>query len=99
LRIAGQDTVNTISNSQTQSVFELSNNAGGTSQTPSNPTVSSDGVDLGNQSGLLSQAQNAGSSDRAARVEQLRALVQSGQYQVDAAALSRSLVSAALSGY
>lgn len=57
-----------------------------------------DQIDLGSQAGLLSQAQSAGASDREARIEQLRALVQSGQYQVDPAALSQSIVNAALNG-
>ena len=59
----------------------------------------SDGIDLGSQSGLLTYAQQAGSADRQSRVQELRALVQSGQYQVDTAALSQSLVSATTNGY
>jgi anti-sigma28 factor (negative regulator of flagellin synthesis) len=77
-----------------------------TSSGPSAPTASSttaapgqDQIDLGSQSGLVSQVQNAGANDRASRIEQLRALVQSGQYQVDTAALSQSIVGAAINGY
>jgi flagellar biosynthesis anti-sigma factor FlgM len=59
----------------------------------------SDGIELGSQSELLAYAQQAGSADRQSRVQELRALVQSGQYQVDTTALSQSIVSATTSGY
>jgi anti-sigma28 factor (negative regulator of flagellin synthesis) len=59
----------------------------------------SDRIDLGAQNDLVSQAQNAGADSRAARIEQLRQLVQSGQYQVDPAALSQSIVQSVLDGY
>ena len=58
-----------------------------------------DGIDLGSQSGLLTYAQQAGSTERQDRVQELRALVQSGQYQVDSSALSQSIVSSASNGY
>lgn len=58
----------------------------------------SDGIDLGSQSGLLTYAQQAGSSERDARVQELRALVQSGQYQVDTRALSQSIVGSMVNG-
>jgi anti-sigma28 factor (negative regulator of flagellin synthesis) len=58
-----------------------------------------DGIDLGSQSGLLTYAQQAGSAERQDRVQELRALVQSGQYQLDSPALSQSIVSAASNGY
>ena len=57
-----------------------------------------DGVDLGSQAGLVQTAQAAGLSDRASITQSLRALVQSGQYQVDTAALAYSMVSAAQYG-
>ena len=57
-----------------------------------------DGVDLGSQAGLVASAQAAGLSDRASVTQSLRALVQSGQYRVDTAALSYSIVSAAQYG-
>jgi flagellar biosynthesis anti-sigma factor FlgM len=60
---------------------------------------SADKIDLNSQASLLSQAQSAGASDRSANVERLRALVQSGQYQVDPAALSSSIVNATIDGY
>ncbi len=57
-----------------------------------------DGVDLGSQAGLVASAQTAGLSDRASITQSLRALVQSGQYKVDTAALAYSIVSAAQYG-
>jgi anti-sigma28 factor (negative regulator of flagellin synthesis) len=59
----------------------------------------SDRIDLGAQNDLVSQAQTAGTDARAAHIEQLRLLVQSGQYQVDPVALSQSIVQSALNGY
>jgi flagellar biosynthesis anti-sigma factor FlgM len=100
LRITEQGTVNTISNSKAAGVFDSpKTTVGGAPGLPNADAPSSDQIDLGNQSGLVSQAQTAGADSRAARIEQLRALVQSGQYQVDPAALSRSLVDSALSGW
>lgn len=54
-------------------------------------------LDTGNQ--LLSLARNLGGEERANRVEKLRQLVQSGQYQVDPVALSSALIDAAIQGY
>jgi flagellar biosynthesis anti-sigma factor FlgM len=95
----GNDDVNTISKSQTQRVFDSPNTATQSGRAAENPGTSADQVDLGSQSGLLSQTQTATSDDRAGRIEQLRALVQSGQYNVDSQALSQSIVSGALDGY
>ena len=61
-------------------------------------SVAGDGVDLGNQAGLVATAQSAGQADRASIVQSLRALVQSGQYKVDTAALSYSILTAAQYG-
>ncbi len=98
MKVGQQDTVNTISNSQTNRVFDSSKPTGGSARTPQNVGSSADGVDLGNQTGLLSQALASNTDSRSARVEELKGLVQSGQYQVDTAALSRSIVDAALNG-
>ncbi len=62
-------------------------------------TGAGDGVDLGSQAGLIATAQSAGQADQASVVQRLRALVQSGQYQVDTAALSESIVTSASAGY
>jgi len=58
-----------------------------------------DGVDLGSQSGLVTAAQTAGQLDQSSVVQSLRALVQSGQYTVDTAALSNAIVAAAGNGF
>lgn len=59
----------------------------------------SDGVDLGSQAGLVATAKTAGLADQSNVVQKLRALIQSGQYQVDSAALSESIITAAGNGY
>ncbi len=58
---------------------------------------SGDRVSLGS-SGLFALARAAGADDREATVQRLRALVQSGQYQVDTTALSQSLLQSAQLG-
>jgi flagellar biosynthesis anti-sigma factor FlgM len=98
VKINESDVLN-IAKPQSERLSESLKLTSGPGRAPSTASSSSsDQIDLGSQAGLLSQAQNAGSSDRQARVEQLRALVQSGQYQVDPAALSKSIVNAALNG-
>jgi anti-sigma28 factor (negative regulator of flagellin synthesis) len=62
-------------------------------------TTAGDGVDLGSQAGLVATAKAAGAADQANVIQSLRALVQSGRYQVDSAALSESIVTAASNGY
>ena len=57
---------------------------------------SGDQVDLGRQGQFVSLAQTAGSGERAKYVEGLRALAQSGQYDVDAGDLSQAIVGDAL---
>lgn len=91
------DSVN-ISKPQSDRLSESQNASSRATRTLQAAGDSSDGVDFGNQNGLLSQTLNAGAADRASRVEQLRALVQSGQYQVDSGALSKSIVDATLNG-
>jgi anti-sigma28 factor (negative regulator of flagellin synthesis) len=66
---------------------------------PASSQTAGDGVDLGSQSGLVAAAQSVGQADASSTVQRLRALVQSGQYQVDTAALSQSIVAAAGDGY
>jgi anti-sigma28 factor (negative regulator of flagellin synthesis) len=46
----------------------------------------------------LSHALNASASSRSARIDQLTALYQAGQYQPDPAQISKSMVSEALAG-
>jgi len=90
--------MNTVSKPQTDGVFESLRPAAGQGRSPQ-AAPTSDRVDIGNRHDLVSQAQNATAADRAAHIEQLRALVQSGGYQVDAEALSRTIISAALGGF
>jgi anti-sigma28 factor (negative regulator of flagellin synthesis) len=100
LRITEQNTVNTISNSQPAGFYDTPKaGTGGASGSQNVDASGSDRIDLGAQNDLVSQAQTAGTDARAARIEQLRLLVQSGQYQVDPVALSQSIVQSALNGY
>jgi flagellar biosynthesis anti-sigma factor FlgM len=55
-----------------------------------------DSADLSGLAGKISQAVSKDSASRAAQVEQLRAQVASGTYQVDAAATSRGIVNDSL---
>lgn len=87
-----------IAKPQSERLSESMKLTSGSARIPSTTSGASDQIALGSQAGLLSQAQSAGDSDRQARIEQLKALVQSGQYQVDPAALSKSIVNAALNG-
>jgi flagellar biosynthesis anti-sigma factor FlgM len=59
---------------------------------------SNDSIALSGTTGLIQQALGSGSDARAARVLELQQQVQSGQYQVDARAVSRSLIDAHLAG-
>jgi len=96
LRITGQEDVNTITKSQTQGVYDAPKPTASSERSVASQEPAGDQVEIGSQS-LLSQAQTG--TEPSAYIEQLRALVQSGQYQVDSAALSQSIVSSALNGY
>jgi hypothetical protein len=61
-------------------------------------TAAGDGVELGRQQGFVASARTAGLAERSSVAQYLRGLVQSGQYQVDSAALSESIVTAAQYG-
>ena len=63
-----------------------------------NRTPSSDSIALSGTNSLVQQALGAGSRARAARIQELQQQVQSGQYQVDATAVSRSLIEAHFTG-
>ena len=97
MKINEGDVLN-IANAQSERLSESMKLTSSPGRTTATTSSSADQIDLGSQAGLLSQAQSAGDSDRAARVAQLRALVQSGQYEVDPAALSQSIVNSALNG-
>lgn len=97
MKITG-DNMNTISQSlQSQGVFDTSKATGDTERSKVSE-VPTDQIDVGGQTGLLFQAQNAGSAYSDARIAQYQQLVQSGQYVVDTGALSSSLVTGALNG-
>jgi len=57
-----------------------------------------DSIVLSGAAGLVQQALSAGSDARAARVEQLKQQIQSGQYTVDAAAVGSAIVNAGITG-
>jgi anti-sigma28 factor (negative regulator of flagellin synthesis) len=97
VKIDQRDALN-ILKPQSGTVSEPLKTSGKSRSAASYGTSSSDQIDLGGQNWLLSGVQSAGASQRESRVAELRALVQSGQYQVDPAALSQSIVSSALSG-
>ncbi len=87
-----------ISMSQSDRVQEPSKPDTSSASRKPSLTTAGDGVDLGNQAGFAATARNAGVAERASVVQHLRALIQSGQYQVDSAALSDSIVTASLHG-
>jgi flagellar biosynthesis anti-sigma factor FlgM len=61
-------------------------------------TAGDDLISLSNSSSLVQQALQSSSSARQARVQELKALVQSGQYEPDASAVSSALIDAHLNG-
>jgi flagellar biosynthesis anti-sigma factor FlgM len=102
-----------INNNQTPDVSSLnlekpnlgktqnSSATAGTSASTSSTTASTPGDDtisLSNSPNLVQQALNSASSARLARVQELKALVQSNQYQPDAQEVSSALVDAHLTG-
>jgi anti-sigma28 factor (negative regulator of flagellin synthesis) len=97
VKIQESDLVN-ISKPQSERLSETPNASSSSSRAVTSQASTTDRIDLGSQLGLVSQAQSAGTDSTAARIEQLRALVQSGQYQVDNNVLSRSIVDGTLKG-
>jgi anti-sigma28 factor (negative regulator of flagellin synthesis) len=82
---------------QSEKVYET--NAGVSSRNTQKPfTSGEDGVALNSQDQLRALALTP-SADEISRVERLKELVQSGQYQVDHLALSGAMVAAMLKGY
>ena len=61
-------------------------------------TPGRDSVSLSNSPNLVQQALNSTSSERSSRVQELKALVQSNQYQPDAQDVAGALISAHLVG-
>ena len=60
--------------------------------------TSSDSISLSTPGDIVQQALTAGASDRAARIQQLKSLIDSNQYQIDAQATSRAIIDAHLAG-
>ena len=82
---------------QTRSSREvLDNTASNTNSTPS--SSSSDSISLSGLGGIVQQALNAGADARAARVQQLKQLIESNQYPIDPVAVSNAIVGAHLAG-
>jgi flagellar biosynthesis anti-sigma factor FlgM len=98
MKINDYNAVN-ISTRQSDRLSETQKNDAGSSRGLQLIKPSGDKIDVGSQANLLSQALSAGSADRANMVDRLRALVQSGQYQVDTRAVSESMISSAVKGY
>jgi anti-sigma28 factor (negative regulator of flagellin synthesis) len=87
-----------ISMSQSDRVQEPSKPDSSSSSRKLSLTAAGDGVELGGQGGLVAAAQTAGLDQRTSTVQYLRGLIQSGNYQVDSAALSQSIVTASQFG-
>ena len=98
MKINERDIVN-IPKPQSERLYQAPQPSAGSTASAKPSQTADDQIELGSQAGLVSQVQTAGSDGRASRVDELRALVQSGQYQVDTAALSSSIVSGTLNGY
>jgi len=58
----------------------------------SDPSTEDDRIDLSAKSNLQALAKSLGDESQNVRLEQLRALVNSGSYQIDPAALSQAIV-------
>ncbi|MBZ5677379.1 MAG: flagellar biosynthesis anti-sigma factor FlgM [Acidobacteriia bacterium] len=82
---------------QSEKVYETKANVSSRTAKNSSPALQ-DGVALDSQDQLRALAM-APSAEDTSRVARLTQLVQSGQYQVDPAALSGAMVAAMLKGY
>ena len=98
MKINERDIVN-IPKPQSERLYQTPQTSAGSTNAAKPTPTANDQIELGSQAGLVSQVQTAGSDGRNSRVEELRALIQSGQYHVDTAELSGSIVNATLSGY
>lgn len=98
MKINERDVLN-IPKPQSERLYEAPKPSAGSAGPARTSLGASDQIELGGQAGLVSQVQTAGSDGRSTRIEELKALVQSGQYHVDTAALSESIVTATLNGY
>ncbi len=73
--------------------------AGGAAPAPTtDSTPGTDSISLSNSPNLVQQALSSSSSARSARIQELRALVQSNQYNPDAREVSSALIDAHIAG-
>jgi len=61
-------------------------------------TPADDSITLSGNGGLVQQALASGTDARSARIQQLRQLIESNQYHVDAAAVAGAVINAHLAG-
>jgi anti-sigma28 factor (negative regulator of flagellin synthesis) len=89
---------------QTQQSARTAGTAGSSAASPVSgssstaETTGDDSISLSNSGNLVQQALASSSAARLARVQELKALVQSNQYLPDATEVSSALISAHLSG-
>jgi flagellar biosynthesis anti-sigma factor FlgM len=81
---------------KTQASARAAGASGASSTTDSSP--GDDSISLSNSPNLVQQALTSSSSERSARIQELKALVQNNQYQPDAQAVSSALIDAHLAG-
>lgn len=72
--------------------------AGSTAFSTTDSSPGDDSISLSNSPNFVQQALQSSSSARSARTQELKALVQSGQYQPDAQEVSSALIDAHLAG-
>jgi flagellar biosynthesis anti-sigma factor FlgM len=72
--------------------------AGSSSESTSTSTTPEDSLSVSNSQSLVQQALNATSSSRDSRIQELKALVASNQYQPDAQEVSSAIIDAHLAG-
>ena len=100
--------VNNINNNETSASSRLNldqtagsartSGAGATQKPAGGAEASTDSISLTASPNLVQQALNSGSDARAARIQQLRALIQNNQYQPSAQEVSRAVIGAHLTG-
>jgi flagellar biosynthesis anti-sigma factor FlgM len=72
--------------------------AGASNSAATSGAPGDDSISLSNSPNLVQQALASSSSDRSARIQELKALVQSNQYLPDAQEVSSALINAHLTG-
>jgi flagellar biosynthesis anti-sigma factor FlgM len=83
---------------QTQQSARTASAGASNSTSAADNSPGDDSISLSNSPNLVQQALASSSSARTARVQELKALVQSNQYQPDAQAVSVALINAHLTG-